>query len=83
MPDAKEPNYFGRRTLTGRQPTREAYLRLFRNAGDAQFIGEASPLSLVCETAAQEMHELSPDAKIIAMVRDPFEMLRSLHASLC
>jgi hypothetical protein len=79
LPDAKEPNYFGRRTLTGRQHTEETYLNLFQNAGDARFVGEASPLSMVCETAAQEMYDLSPGAKIIAMVRDPFEMLRSLH----
>ena len=65
MPDRKEPNYFGRRTLTGRPLTEEKYLDLFKNSGTARFVGEASKLPLACKLAAQEMHEFSPYAKII------------------
>lgn len=71
LPHRKEPNYFGRRTLTARRPTRETYLALFEDAGDARFLGEASPLTMIHETAAAEIHAMNPEAKIIAMVRDP------------
>src|ERR1700742_937815 len=78
----KEPIYFGS-DLT-RQPlavTDEAsYLSLFAGAGDARVIGEGSVFYLMSTRAADEVKAFSPAARILIMLRDPLEMMHSLHA---
>jgi hypothetical protein len=78
----KEPLYFGS-DLT-RQPlavTDEAsYLSLFAGAGDARVIGEGSVFYLMSTRAAEELARFSPDARILIMLRDPVDMMHSLHA---
>ncbi|MBT6515197.1 MAG: hypothetical protein HOK65_10530 [Crocinitomicaceae bacterium] len=48
----------------------------FRNN---QLIGDASVWYLYSKTAAQEIHELNPDCKIIICLRNPMELIPSLH----
>lgn len=61
----------------------EEYLRLFRRAEDHQIaVGEASPGYLYNKNAIIRLHEFSPEGKIIAMVRDPVDMVYSWHAQL-
>lgn len=66
-------NYFGDRTRT-------EYLELFSGAGPDQRIGEGSVWYLYSKSAADEIHTFNQDAKIIVMLRNPLEMMRSLHA---
>lgn len=58
---------------------REAYEALFRDA-DTPVIGESSATYLYSKVAAQNIFEVYPDARIIAMLRNPLEMLPSLHS---
>jgi hypothetical protein len=78
----KEPIYFGS-DLT-RQPlavTDEAsYLSLFAGAGDAKIIGEGSVFYLLSRRAPEELERFSPSARILIMLRNPVDMMHSLHA---
>ncbi len=86
MPDGKEPWFFAEE-LHERTPPRpegtprtlEQYSAWFAGAGAEQRVGEASPLYLWSHTAAQAIAEVRPDAKIVAILREPASFLRSLH----
>jgi hypothetical protein len=89
MPDMKEPRYFAGdlRVLLAPEPgsvpeTLEEYLALFAAAAPTQRIGEASPSYLRSSEAAAGIAELQPDARIIAIFREPASFLRSLHLHL-
>ena len=59
------------------------YLRLFKNAREEEtMLGEASAWYLYSKEALANIHEFDPDAKIIAMVRNPINMFASLHGML-
>jgi len=87
MPDVKETWYFAselrsagkRRRLAERPETLEEYLSLFEGATPGQRIGENSPAYLMSETAAQRIADVQPDARIIAILREPASFLRSFH----
>ena len=51
----------------------EAYLSLFDGAGDAKVIGEASPDYLFHPVTPSAIHQASPKAKILAILRNPFD----------
>jgi hypothetical protein len=53
--------------------TLEAYRELFENVGDEQAIGEASVLYLHDPTASEAIARQIPDAKLIAVLRNPAE----------
>ena len=86
MPDVKEPWYFATE-LHERTPPRpqgtpsnlEEYGRLFADGRPGQRIGEASPHYLWSQTAARKIAEVLPQARIIALLREPASFLRSLH----
>jgi hypothetical protein len=59
--------------------TLAGYLSLFAGARADQLIGEASPSYLMSAVAAGRIAELRPDARIIAILREPASFLRSLH----
>jgi hypothetical protein len=82
----KEPSYFGPdvsprwpSTSAARQDPLEEYVSLFAAAGPEQRIGEATPSYLRSDTAARRIAELQPDARIIAILREPASFVRSLH----
>lgn len=82
MPDCKETQFFA--TELGSRPGTEGrtlawYLALFAAAEPGQQVGEASVSHLWSRTAAAGIAELRPDAKIIAILREPASFLRSLH----
>jgi hypothetical protein len=58
---------------------RSAYLRLFEGAGDARAVIDASVWYLYSSAAARHIHDFAPDAKIIIMLRQPVDMMWSLH----
>ncbi|MBN1563985.1 MAG: sulfotransferase [Anaerolineae bacterium] len=81
----KEPHYFGSDFVGGRFKRAgglAGYLALFDGAGEAQRIGEASIFYLFSQRAAQEIHDFDPDAKIIALLRSPVEMLYAWYYEL-
>ena len=75
----KEPTYFGRDLTPKRFPTLESYRSLFANTGKARRAGDGSVAYLASDFAADEIHSFNPDASIIIILRDPVEMMQSLH----
>jgi hypothetical protein len=59
--------------------TLDDYLSLFAGAGPEQRVGEASPSYLRSSAAAERIAQVAPDARIIAIFREPASFLRSLH----
>lgn len=83
LPFHKEPLFFGD-DLTRRygRMTEAEYLALFRDAGPGQRIGEASAWYLYSTSAAREIKAFSPEARIIAMVRNPIDVMYAEHSQL-
>jgi hypothetical protein len=89
MPEIKEPHYFARvehghevilRSLLSKViNTEEEYLELFKGAGSRPLLGEASPFYLYDPEAPARIKEKSPDARIIALLRDPIERAHSSY----
>jgi hypothetical protein len=90
MPDLKEPRWFAadlRERFQGQgsqahPQTLEQYAALFARAGAEQLVGEASPSYLRSRVAAAEIARLRPDARIVAVLREPAEFLRSMHLEM-
>jgi hypothetical protein len=83
MSRIKEPNYFSRRVIGDDfpldKPIRDdrRYLRLFKDAGHAAIVGEATPFYLCDPGAPAHIRRKSPDARVLASLRDPVERLYS------
>jgi len=90
MPELKEPAYFATDLRRRFQPrgsgplpeTLPDYLALFAGAGEGLRVGEASSLYLWSREAARGIAGVSPQASIIAILREPASFLRSLHMQL-
>jgi hypothetical protein len=92
LPVVKEPEFLSRagnyvesamRRPGSRLPrTLDAYLALFEAAGPEQLAGEASTEYLRTPSTASRIAELCPDARIVAIFREPASFLRSLHLQL-
>jgi hypothetical protein len=84
MPAYKEPHYFAEDL--GAYPlikSAAAYATLFENADERHLrVGEASVYYLRSMEALPRIREFDPSARIIAMFRDPVEMVHALHAQL-
>ncbi|HTA04868.1 MAG TPA: sulfotransferase [Solirubrobacteraceae bacterium] len=59
--------------------TPEHYMALFDGAGPGQLLGEASPQYLRSQAVAERIARADPDARIIAILREPASFLRSFH----
>jgi hypothetical protein len=81
LPARKELRFFGRDLeIRDREPlSTEQYLAYFAAAPPGARIGTAYVWYLFSASAAREIAELNPDARIIAMLRDPVDMLPALH----
>jgi Sulfotransferase family len=62
-----------------RPHTLDGYLSLFTGAREDQLIGEATPEYLRSFTTPARIAEVQPNARIIAVLREPTSFLRSLH----
>jgi len=82
--EPKEPNFFSTDFPTHRYVTEmKDYMKLFRNASENErLVGEASAWYLYSREALTNIHSFDPEAKIIAMVRNPIDMFPSLHGML-
>lgn len=87
MPPGKEFHHFGsdlqmEGPLDPRVRDRSRYLKLFEDAADHTAVGEASVWYLYSRRAAREIHDFNPEARVIAMLRNPIDMLYSHHRQL-
>lgn len=82
IPERKELHYFGRdlRFFKSPRPKKHEYLNHFAAAQPHQQAGEASVWYLYSRQAAGEIHSFCPDARIIIMLRNPVDMMHSLHS---
>lgn len=86
----KEPRFFSpdlrsrfrRRISRERADTLDGYLSIFAGASPTQRIGDATPAYLRSRVAATRIAEVQPDARIIAVLREPTSFLRSFHLQL-
>jgi hypothetical protein len=86
LPAGKEPWFFAEELHERTPPRPEGipeslaeYAEWFADAGAAQRVGEASPQYLRSQSAARNIAAVNPDARIIAIFREPASFLRSLH----
>lgn len=88
MSPSKEPRYFAPDLHTDHaQDLRYGedegtYLALFAAARDEKRLGEASVRYMYSLAAPGLIHEFQPDAYIVAMLRDPVDLVYSLHSQL-
>jgi hypothetical protein len=90
MPKLKEPRFFDtdlhaltNTHSTGWLPgTLEEYLALFADAEPGQRLGEASPSYLRSARAAGAIAAVQPQARCIAILREPASFVRSMHMQL-
>lgn len=81
--DPKEPFFFCTDFPEERRQARttEEYEALFAGAGEtALVVGEGSTWYLASRVAVRNIMAYQPDAKFIIMLRNPLEMVRSLHS---
>lgn len=88
MPELKETLFFDRELHPRLRPedptpdTLEQYLALFDGAAAGQRKGEASPEYLRSRLAAGRIAKVQPQARIIAIVREPVAYMRAMHLEL-
>jgi hypothetical protein len=91
MSEVKEPRFFNTdlrsRFEVGRetpkpQHTLEGYLSLFEAAREDQRVGEASPQYIRSHDAPRGIAQVQPDARVIAILREPASFLRSFHLQM-
>jgi Sulfotransferase family len=87
LPEMKEPIFFApelpRQAHRYRAPeTLEEYLALFAAAAPGQLVGEGSASYLRSSQAAGRIAAARPDARIVAILREPASFLRSFHLQL-
>ena len=76
----KELHYFGADLETKIKLSEQEYLKYFQNASDKKIVGEASVWYLFSKTAAEEIKKFSPDARILIMLRNPVDVIYSMHS---
>ena len=83
MSDPKEPAYFGKDLNIPDVVMSEAeYMKLFAGARNEKIIGEGSTWYLCSQKAAHDIHDFNPASKILIMLRNPVDMIHSLHSYL-
>ena len=83
MPEAKEPHFFGSDLFSPLYIRDEKeYLSLFSRARNEKRVGEASTWYLYSKRAAMEIKQFNSSASIIIMLRNPVDMIYSMHSQL-
>ncbi len=77
---AKELHYFGSDLPLRNRISENEYLAHFRGAGTEKICGEASVWYLFSKKAAKEIKAFSPEAKVLIMLRNPVDVIHSLHS---
>lgn len=83
-PGTREPQYFGSDIRFPWFPelTEDSYLQIFSGENGEPLVGEKSTTYLASELAAAEIKAFSPGAYIVAMLRNPVDMIYSLHSQM-
>jgi len=76
----KEPRYFADDFADRPITDEETYLRLFDAADETMICGEATTDYLVSTVAVERILAVRPDARFIAMLRNPIQMMPAMHA---
>ncbi|MDX1610766.1 MAG: sulfotransferase [Candidatus Thermoplasmatota archaeon] len=83
VPEVKEPRYLDTDlTYTHRTETQEAYLSLFEGGQGAQRRAEGTVFYLYSPAACRTIREETRDPRVVIMLRDPVEMVHSLHSQM-
>jgi Sulfotransferase domain len=89
MPDRKETWFFAEELHESTPPRPEGtprtlteYAQWFAGAQPGQLVGEATPYYLWSKDALANIARVRPDARIIAVLREPASFLRSLHLQM-
>jgi hypothetical protein len=84
MSQPKEPHFFAEDFVALRIiKSLDGYESLFQNATSEHLaVGEASVSYLYSSVAIRNIHQFNRDAKIIAMLRNPVDLVYSLHSQL-
>lgn len=88
MSNPKEPNFFAEDFLHNEgvgafsKRTVAEYRQCFAHATTEELWGEASACYLYSTEAAAQIHAVNPDAKIIAIFREPVDFLFSYHLQM-
>lgn len=80
LPRFKEAMYFGSDLPYDRRRSLDEYLALFADAGDAVRVGEVSTAYLYSRTAASEIREFNPEARIVIPLREPVTVMHAVHS---
>ncbi|NWF75246.1 MAG: sulfotransferase [Nitrospirae bacterium] len=83
MPEVKEIHYFGTDLdfkFRSERINLNQYISLFSKAHNEKRIGETSVWYLYSKSAAKEIKAFAPSASIIIMLRNPVDLLYSLHS---
>jgi hypothetical protein len=80
----KEPHYFAEDFARFRRVrSAEEYFDIFQGAKNSHVaIGEASVWYLYSSVAIERMYQFDPQTKLVIMLRDPLDFVRSLHNQL-
>jgi hypothetical protein len=80
IPTLKELHYFDTDLNTKKKANSlDEYLAIFAEGRD-EVCGEGTPTYLYSKTAASNIYDFNPEAKIIIMLRNPVSMMYSFHA---
>ena len=84
MSARKEPCFWSHDIATaGRIGDPAAYAALWDGAVPGALRGEASPVYLQSRVAIPELLAARPEVRLVAMIRNPVEMVASRHANTC
>lgn len=89
VPKNKEPNFFAKDLIDDRfknksvrnyfSITLENYENYFDNSENFKIVADMTPTYLYSKISAKEIYKYNPNAKIIALFREPVDFLYSLH----
>ena len=84
IPEQKELHHFATDLLdpSDKLLDSDAYFKYYENSSPDQVVGDASAFYLLSESAPVNIHKHNPNAKIIAIIRNPIEAAYSLHSQL-
>jgi hypothetical protein len=83
FPSTKEPHFFASNRPYRTVDTLAEYLAMYRQIpADALIAGDGSTTYLHSPGALENVHAFAPEAKIVIAVRNPVEMVESMHGHL-
>lgn len=80
LPEQKELHFFGSDLALAATMSPEKHAALFHDTGGALRVGETCIWALYSTEAAREIQAAQPRARIVAMLRNPIEMMYAQHS---